>query len=409
MKVYIQRDDIINRLKPFIGKSIIKILSGQRRVGKSYILHQLRDELKSENIIYINKELYEFEFIKDYQDLINYVDQENSAKNAVLFLDEIQDIQEFEKALRHFQAKETYDIYCTGSNAKLLSGELATYLSGRYVEFTVNSLSYTEFKKFHKPIDVTIEEYIKFGGMPYLKNLALSDEVAFQYLKTVYESIILKDVVERYNYRNSKFLENLVYFLAENIGSVTSAQTIANFLKSTRINMTVATVINYLDALKNCFFIHEAKRFDIKGKHIFEINSKYYFEDIGLRNAVIGYQKLRDIGKIMENLVYMKLLRDGYKVFVGVIGNKEVDFVATKGQETVYVQVAYRIDSESTLQREISNLLEIRDNFEKILITFAGGEGESIQGIKHLGLEEFLQKTKLNWKHSIFIVYVENW
>jgi predicted AAA+ superfamily ATPase len=384
------RENIIEKISPFIGKGVIKVLTGQRRVGKSYALKQIGQALKNQKIISINKELYEFDFIKNYHDLIEYVENQSKNKEAVLSIDEIQDIEEFEKALRHFQAKEIYDIYCTGSNAKLLSGELATFLSGRYVQFEINSLSFSEFKTFHNNDD--LQSYIKFGGMPYLANLELSEEVAYVYLKNLYESIVLKDVVERFSLRNVKFLENLVYFLATNIGSLTTSKNIADYLKSQKINMTVNSVISYLEALKNCYFIHEVKRYDIIGKKTFEINHKYYFEDIGIRNSIVGYNEVRDLGKLLENMVYMHLRRQGYKIFVGLINGKEIDFVAEKNNEKKYFQVALRIESEKTTKREFENLLEVKDNYPKYVITLNSDSLNSYEGIKHLSLESFFEE-----------------
>ncbi len=381
---YISRDSIIDNIKPFIGKDVIKVITGQRRVGKSFCLKQIQDNISAE-AIYINKELFEFDFIKNYQHLIEYVESKQDSK--VLFIDEIQDIEEFEKALRHFQAKGGYDIYCTGSNAKLLSGELATYLSGRYVQFEIHSLSFNEFNKFHA--DVTLDDYFIHGGMPYLKNLELKPHVTYQYLKSVYESIILKDVVERYGLRNVKFLENLTLYLCNNIGSLTTSNNIAKFLKSQKININVTTVMNYIEALKNCFFIYEVPRYDIKGKRFFEINHKYYVEDVGIRNAISGYNQAADEAKLMENLVFMHLKRRGYDISIGVLGDKEIDFVCKKDSEKIYIQVALTIENDDTFNREFGNLLAIEDNYPKLVITKNANSLNSVEGVRHISLEEF--------------------
>ncbi len=386
----IQREFILKRISPFIDKDVIKVISGQRRVGKSYVLKQIQKKISKKSII-IDKELYDFDFIRTYHDLIKYVEEQNTdSERTALFIDEIQDIEQFEKALRHFQNKGRFDIYCTGSNANLLSGELATYLSGRYVQFRVHSLSFNEFKKFH--MNDNFDEYLTYGGMPYLKHLSLTQEVAFEYLESIYQSIILKDVVERYSLRNVKFLENLVIYLCTNIGSITSASNISKFLKSQKININITTVISYLKALQNCFFIYEVPRYDIQGKRVFEINHKYYIEDLGIRNAIVGYNQARDYGKLLENIVYTELLRKNYKVFVGVIGDKEIDFVAEKNNEKIYVQVALNVDSESTLQREFGNLQLIQDNYPKYVVTRHADSKNTIEGIQHLSIEEFLGK-----------------
>ena len=385
----IRREYILPKIKNFMDKNVIKIITGQRRVGKSYALKQIMDLVKCP-YIYINKELYEFDHIKNYHDLIKFVEDNKEAAKTALFIDEIQDIEGFENALRHFQAKECYDIYCTGSNANLLSGELATYLSGRYVQFSIHSLSFLEFKDFHNI--GSINEYIKYGGMPYLKNLTLDSEVVYQYLQNVYESIILKDVVERYNLRNTKFLSNLVKYLCSNVGSITSANNITAFLKSQKINMSVTSVINYIDALKNCYFIYELPRFDILGKKLFEINHKYYFEDIGMRNAIIGYNQARDEGQLLENIVFMHLKRNGYNICIGTLRDKEIDFVATKNGETIYLQVALKIDTDETYNREFGNLLHIKDNYPKYVVTKESDSINTVQGVEHISIKNFLEK-----------------
>jgi len=385
----IQRDSILERITPFIGKDVIKVITGQRRVGKSYVLKQIAEQISMPSIM-IDKELYDFDFIRNYHDLVQYVEEKANNKKCALFIDEIQDIEQFEKALRHFQNKGQFDIYCTGSNANLLSGELATYLSGRYVQFEVHSLSFNEFKTFHGVEE--FDQYLTYGGMPYLKHLELNEEVAFGYLDSVYQSIILKDVVERYSLRNVKFLENLVIYLCNNIGSITSASNISKFLKSQKVNINITTVINYLEALRNCFFIYEVPRYDIQGKRVFEINHKYYMEDLGIRNAIVGYNQARDDAKMLENIVFMQLLRKRYKVYVGVIGDKEIDFVAEKNNEKVYVQVALNVDSEETMQREFSNLQLISDNYPKYVVTRQANSKNTIDGISHVSIEEFLGK-----------------
>ncbi len=385
---YIERKAIYEAIKPFVGKQVIKIIVGQRRIGKSSFLKSFMQKIQGK-IIYINKELYEFDFIRNYHDLIEYIEKEANNKKATLIIDEIQDIEGFEKALRHFQAKEIYDIYCTGSNGKLLSGELATFLSGRYIQMETHSLSYEEFLLFHN--NVAIEDYFIYGGMPYLRNLSFTNDSIFQYLKNVYESIILKDVVERYALRNVKFLESLVYYLSTNIGSLTSANNISKFLKSQNININVVTVMHYIEALKNCYFIYEVPRYDILGKKVFEINNKYYFEDIGIRNSIVGYNQARDEGKILENIVFMELKRKGYDIFVGVLDGKEIDFIAVKNNEKIYLQVALRLGDEETIKREFGNLLEIKDNYPKYVITKYSDSINSYQGIKHLSLEKALQ------------------
>lgn len=394
LKKIVPRDNILTQIKPFISKELIKVISGQRRVGKSFVLKQIQNQSEPKSI-YIDKELYDFDFIKNYHDLIQYVEEKTSLKKHALFIDEIQEIDEFEKALRHFQSKGIYDIYCSGSNAQLLSGELATYLSGRYIEFQIHSLSFQEFKTFHdlKNEDQnTFDNYLIYGGMPYLRNLNLSEEIAYQYLKSIYQSIILKDVVKRYSLRNIKFLENLVVFLCNNIGSITSSHSISKFLKSQQMSVNVTTVINYIEALKNSFFIYEVPRFDIEGRKVFEINNKYYFEDIGIRNSIIGYNQARDEGKLLENIVFGELKRKHYQIYVGALKDKEIDFVAIKNGEKIYVQVCLDLSNRKVIDREFGNLALIKDNYKKIVVSKNANSLNTIDGIIHLSVKDFIKE-----------------
>ena len=396
IKKYIERKIYLDRINPFIDKDIIKVITGQRRVGKSYLLFQIMDVIKKKhpraNIIYINKELNKFDKIKNYQDLLDYIKKQSKASGKkYIFIDEIQDIDKFEKALRDLKASGKYDIYCTGSNAHLLSGELATFLSGRYLEIQVFSLSYLEFLTFHKLKNNqdSLLKYIKYGGLPYLMHLELDDLVAYDYLKSIYNTILYKDVVSRYKIRNPAFLENLVEYLADNTGSLVSAKKISDFLKSQKINISPNIVLDYLSFLTNAFFIFKSPRADIQGKKIFEINDKYYFEDLGLRHSVVGYKQV-DINKILENLVFLHLRIMGYQVFVGQLGNKEIDFVCEKQGKKIYIQAAYHITEENK-EREFGNLLAIKDNYPKFVISMDELiDLKGYKGIKHIHIRDFL-------------------
>ena len=320
MEEVIVRKKYLDKLIPFIGKQLIKVLTGQRRVGKSYVLKQVMiyiSEIDSEaNIIYINKEDLGFSGIQNAADLNGYILQKTKtgSKNYVC-IDEIQEIEQFENALRSLLLNPHYDLYITGSNANLLSGELATYLSGRYIELEVLSLSYPEFLEFHvlQNTQDTMMMFLKYGGLPYLRHLELSDEIVFGYLKGIYSSIIYRDVIMRHEIRSSAFLENLVVFLANNIGQLFSAKKISDYLKSQKTNIATSQIIHYLSHLSNAFLIHKVPRYDIVGKRIFEVGDKFYFEDIGLRNAIFQYN-VSDIGKIMENAVYHHLKYNDYDV-----------------------------------------------------------------------------------------------
>lgn len=393
-----KRKGYITRIKPFMGKSVAKVLTGQRRVGKSFLLYQLIEEILNEepnaNIIYINLEDFAFNSLQTAQDLHSYIASQSKEKERnYIFIDEIQDIPGFEKVIRSLLLNEDNDIYITGSNAKMLSGELATYLSGRYIEFKVYSLSYSEFLEFHELTEdeKSYQLYSRYGGLPYLLNLPLEDETVNEYLKSVYSTIIFRDVVSRYNLRNTAFLEKLIQFLSENIGNLFSAKNISDYLKSQHSTVSVNQIQNYTEYLNNAFLLHRVERYDLIGKRVFEIGEKYYFENIGIRNIVIGY-RITDKGKILENLVYNHLLYKGYEVKVGYYGDKEIDFIGEKNGEKIYIQVALKIDSQKTAEREFGNLLKIQDNYPKIVITEDAFEGNSYEGIRHCPIRQFLME-----------------
>ncbi len=399
IKTCIRRPKYLEKIRPYINKDIIKVIVGQRRVGKSYMFFQvmdmIRDGNKSANIIYIDKEQHEFEKITDHKTLLKYVD-ENTKKSGgknYLFIDEIQDIENFEKALRSLNSSELYDIYCTGSNANLLSGELSTYLSGRYIEIKINSLTYSEFLIFHslKDDDDALLKYIKYGGLPYLIHLDLDDTIVYDYLKNVNNTILFKDIIARFNVRNIAFLERLVEYIADNVGSLVSAKKISDFLKSQKINISPNIVLDYLSYLCSAFFIYKVQRQDVRGKKIFEINDKFYFEDLGLRHSIIRYNQF-DINKIVENLVFNHLIADGFEVKIGQLDKKEIDFVCEKAGEKIYIQVAYLITEENR-EREFGNLLEIPDNYPKTVISMDTlVDTGSYKGIKHVNLRRFLKE-----------------
>lgn len=390
------RTSYINRLRPFVGKNIIKVLTGQRRVGKSYLLFQLIQLIQQENqnasILYINKEDLAFSFIKSAENLNDYIltHKSNSGKTFV-FIDEIQDIAHFESALRSLLLHDDLDIYCTGSNANLLSGDIAGFLSGRYIELQVYSLSYGEFVDFHDLTEgsASLEKYLKYGGLPYLIHLPLEDNVVFEYLKNIYNTIVYRDIINRYAIRNVPFLEQLVLFLAAHTGSIFSAKKISDFLKSQRINMAPNQVQTYIHHMVTAFLLHKVPRYDLVGKRVFEIGEKYYFENLGIRNGIWGY-RLEDRGKIMENVVYNQLVFKGYKVRIGVMGNNEVDFVAEKEGEKMYVQVALTINDSNTMDREFGNLKRISDNYPKTVITMDAFPGNTHEGIHAMDLRSFL-------------------
>jgi len=400
MNKFIVRQKYLEAIKPYIGQQIIKVLIGQRRVGKSYILLQTMEAIKAldntSNILYINKEDLKFDKVKTANDLYEYV--QNNTKPEVknyVFIDEIQEIADFEKVLRSLLLNPIYDLYCTGSNARILSGELATFLSGRFIEIPVYSLSYNEFCEFQnlENNNETLQKYLKYGGLPYLKHLTLEDEIVFNYLKGVYNTVIYRDLIQRYEIRNTAFLENLVRFLADNTGQLFSAKKISDYLKSQEINISVSQIINYLDYLASTFLIQKVKRMEITGKKIFEIGEKFYFQDLGLRHTINGY-KPNDTAKILENAVMEHLLYCGYEVKVGQINDLEIDFVCERGGEKLYVQVAYILQDEKTIEREFGNLLKINDNYPKIVVSMDEFTGNTYEGIKHLHIRKFLTEWR---------------
>ena len=399
----IERSNYTERIERAFGKGVIVALTGQRRVGKSCIMAQVMRHIGSlpqANVVYLNKEKNEFDDIRDYNDLLGFVNGRLSKdKDNYLFIDEIQDIDGFERALRSLQADDACQIMITGSNAKMLSSELTTYLSGRHIDYHIHSLGYEEFLLFHKMPDgyEALTAYLQYGGLPHLGRIGLDDrELVDDYLESVYSTILLKDIVERGQIRNVSLLKTLVRFMADNIGKLFSATSIVNFLKGQRVDTSAKVILNYLDLLCDAYIINRVSRYDIHGKRIFELGDKYYFEDLGLRNHIVGGNRSADIEKVMENAVYLHLLRMGYKVYVGQLHKTEIDFVAEKSGSTVYVQVAYLLASQETINREFGNLKLIDDNHPKYVISLDRMMGDvNADGIRHIYLRDFLKMRTL--------------
>lgn len=399
----IERSNYTERIERAFGKGVIVALTGQRRVGKSCIMAQVMRHigfLPQANVVYLNKEKNEFDGIRDYNDLLGFVNGRLSKdKDNYLFIDEIQDIDGFERALRSLQADDACQIMVTGSNAKMLSSELTTYLSGRHIDYHIHSLGYEEFLLFHKMPDgdEALTAYLQYGGLPQLGRMGLDDrELVDDYLESVYSTILLKDIVERGQIRNVSLLKTLVRFMADNIGKLFSATSIVNFLKGQRVDTSAKVILNYLDLLCDAYIINRVSRYDIHGKRIFELGDKYYFEDLGLRNHIVGGNRSADIEKVMENAVYLHLFRMGYKVYVGQLHKTEIDFVAEKSGSTVYVQVAYLLASQETINREFGNLKLIDDNHPKYVISLDRMMGSvNADGIRHIYLRDFLKMRTL--------------
>jgi predicted AAA+ superfamily ATPase len=393
---YKKRPVYLEKVHDFMYKNIIKVLIGQRRVGKSVLLSQIMERIRHEkpgaNIVFINKEDLAFDSIVGYTELVHYAEERKQKdKENFLFIDEVQDIKSFEKALRHLQGTNEWDIYITGSNANMLSGELATFLSGRYIEIKVFTLSYIEFLDFHNLPDKndSLNKYMRYGGLPYLHNLNLKDDIVFDYLKNIYAAILYKDVIARHSIRNVGFLDKLNLFLADNTGSTVSAKKISDYLRSQKISISHNVILDYLNYLCEAFFVFKVKRNDLKGEKILGFGEKYYFEDLGIRHAISGY-KNDDINKILENTVYLHLLINGFDVTVGKLNDREIDFVADKGEKRIYVQVAFSIPNQKVKDREFGNLLEIKDNYRKIVVSLDEIQVNSYKGVEHFHIRKFL-------------------
>lgn len=398
-----KRELYIEKIKPFINKDIIKVLTGIRRSGKSVMLKLIMEELKQNKIdekqfININFENLINRELTTADKLHEYILKKASEikKKCYIFLDEIQEVKDWEKCINSLRVNDGYDfdIYITGSNAKLLSGELSTYLAGRYVEFVIYPFSFKEFLETLKSIqqDVSTREafqkYVKFGGMPFLYNLAFEEEASLQYLKDIYSSIILKDITQRNKIRDTDLLERVISYLIMNVGNNFSATSISKFFKSENRKVSVETILNYIKAAEESFLIYKVSRDDLIGKKVLNVNEKYYIADHGMREAIFGSNQ-RDINQIFENIIYLELLRKGYNVRVGKVDNLEVDFVCTKGNEKIYVQVAYLLASAETIEREFTSLEKINDNYPKYVISMDEFD-MSRNGIKHINIIDFL-------------------
>ncbi|MGI6572143.1 MAG: ATP-binding protein [Fermentimonas sp.] len=394
-----QRQTYIDKIVPFMRSPIVKVMVGHRRVGKSYLLFQLIDRIKREeqnaNVIYINKEDIEFIDITSYKELHDYISARlvNERRNYI-FVDEIQEIDDFKIAIRSLALNDNNDIYITGSNSEMFSSDLANELGGRYVEFRIYSLSYLEFLDFHHlpNNDESLEKYTRFGGLPYLIHLPMDESIIMEYIRSVYSTIVLRDVIERKRIRNTAFLEQLIRFLANNVGSLFSSKSISDFLKSQKVNISPNQVSEYANSLAEAFVVYQIKRYDIVGKRLFERGEKYFFENMGIRNAIAGY-KPQDRGKRLENLVCNHLLYCGYDVRVGTLATEEIDFVCTRGGETLYVQVAVELSKPETIAREFGNLLKINDNYTKVVVSGERSFENSYEGIAHIHIRDFLSST----------------
>ncbi len=403
----IKRETYMKRIRPFIGNELIKVMTGIRRAGKSVMLELIKEELiesgvNSNNFISINFEDLRYTHLLNamalHKEILERAEQIEG--KVYLFFDEIQEVSEWEKCVNSFRVSLDCDIYITGYNAKLLSGELATYLGGRYVEFIIYPFSFTEFLELYHTIDINasiqqcFQKYLLSGGMPYLSNIRYEQEATKQYLIDLFNSVQLKDIVKRNKVRDIDLLERIMAYVIANIGNTFSASSLVKFLKNERRTTSTDTVLNYIKYCCDSYLFYQVKREDLQGKHILSTNEKYYIVDHGIREAIFG-RNMRDINLVLENIVYMELLRRGYKVMVGKSGNKEIDFVCDKSGQKLYVQVAYLLADESTIKREFGVYDTIRDNFPKYVVTMDEFD-MSQNGIKHKNIRDFLTASEWN-------------
>lgn len=400
--------DKINRVR---NNGLIKIITGVRRSGKSYILNTIRKTLikegiNDENIIFIDLELPNYNYLTNRIELDEIIIPllENTQDKKYLFIDEIQNINEWEKSINGYYKAYDVDIYITGSNSKLLSKELATFLTGRYLEIKIYPFSFNEFLEYkeelnadciidnnlNSPIENLFEEYFQYGGLPLVISNDIKDKKTI--LQDVYSSILLYDIVERYKIRNTGILQRIIKYLIENVGNLISANNIYSYLKRKQIKITPNTVYNYLEYLENAYFISNVTREDAIGLNEIINSEKCYLIDQGFYKSNLE-EKQKNFGHLLENIVYLELLRNGYKVTIGKLKKYEIDFIARKDDEKIYIQVSYNLSNKKTLNRELKPLLEIRDNYPKYLIS-KDRENYSTKGIKHYNIIQFLKEFK---------------
>ena len=398
------REKYLNKMIMLKDTEFIKVITGLRRSGKSTLMlmykdYLLNNQVKEDNIIYINFESAMYDDIKNYKDLYQFVKDKIRKDKIYLLLDEVQNVESWEKAINSFKVDFDIDIYITGSNAYLLSSELSTLLSGRYIEIKMYPLSFKEFLIFNNYDTINIEdkfnEYLKYGGLPAITLIKNNDELVLSYLNDINNSIVKKDIIDRNNLKNTTLLENIIKYLANNIGSPISSTKISNYLNSNKItpNCNHQTIDNYLNMLEKSYIIYKADRTDIKDKSVLKTLGKYYISDTGIRNIILGFRNINE-GHLLENVVYLELLRRGYKVSIGKNYEYEVDFVAENPNEIIYLQVSLSISDEKVRDREIRSLENIKDNYEKIILTMDKTINQDFNGIKVTNIIDWLLLDK---------------
>ena len=399
------REKYLNTLIDAKDTEFIKVITGVRRSGKSTLLlmykeYLLNNNISEDRIIHINFESAMYDYIRDYKDLYEEIKSKLSKEKKYILLDEVQNVNEWEKAINSLNVDFNVDIYITGSNAYLLSSELATLLSGRYIEIKMYPLSFKEYLKFNNYDTNNIEgkfyEYLKYGGLPAITQIKDKDNLVMAYLNDIYNTIVKKDIIERNNIKDISLLENIVKYISANIGSPISANKISDYLNSNKIveRTNHLTIDNYLKMLENAFIVYKAERSDIKSKALLKTLGKYYIADTGLRNMILGFRNI-DEGHLLENVVYLELLRRGYKVSIGKTLDYEVDFVAENPNEIKYYQVAQSIKEEAVKERELRSLESIPDNYEKNILTMDMSINKDYNGIKVKNIINFLLEDKV--------------
>lgn len=395
------RDLYLTQLISFKDKPLIKVITGIRRCGKSTLLslfenHLIASGVGKDQIIRMNFESFEFDEISSYKDLHAYIKKQlkNRSDKYYILLDEVQQVSSWEKVINSCLVDANVDIYITGSNAYLLSSELSTLLSGRYVEIKMQPLSFKEYLDFTETdkdsnINEKFNQYLKFGGLPTVVELMDYPNTIGPFLEGIYNTVLIKDVIERNGVRDAALLESILKYIAANIGSIVSTKKISDYLTSSGRKTTSDTIDNYLKMLENAFIIYKANRYDLKGKMFLKTLEKYYIVDMGIRNQLSGLRNT-DYGHVIENLVYLELLRRGYEVAIGKVGTLEVDFLATKADEKVYYQVSASILDEKTRKRELRPLESISDNYPKYILTMDQSIFNDYSGIKVKNIIDFL-------------------
>jgi uncharacterized protein len=396
------RQFYLENIRPFIGKPVVKVISGIRRCGKSTLMGQIIDDLyrngvNPNEIIYINKELIEFDEIRTYQELHRFVELKRAPKGKAcyLFIDEIQEIEEWERAVTSLFASKQYDIFITGSNARLLSSELATLLSGRYAEFRMGTFTFREYVQMvdqnnseEENVD-QFTDFMRFGGFPGIHFFNRDETAIRQYLTSVYNTIFLKDIVMRYNIRDVSLLDRISVYLADNCGNITSSNSISDFLKSQRLKIAVDTIQNYIRYCVDALLVEKIQRFDIKGRRILETFEKYFFNDVGMKNALTGFLP-EYLPGILENIVMLEMKARGYQLHIGKQMDKEVDFIASKGNDKIYLQVCTTLKDAKVIDREYGVLESVSDHFPKYVLSLDKGFETSRKGIRWMNIKDFL-------------------